>query len=83
MKRRIIQLAALALTGMLLNANAATVTVTVADDGVSNVGATGTFYWAITNAVAGDKIASPSQAMGRIICKFRRAVFRSFIARVI
>ena len=37
-------------------ANAASVTVTVADDGVSNIGAQGTFYWAITNAHAGDII---------------------------
>ena len=36
---------------------AATVTVTVADDGVSNVGAPGTFYWAITNCAPGDTIA--------------------------
>lgn len=41
----------------VLNAAAATVTVTVADDGVSNVGATGTFYWALTNCSAGDTIA--------------------------
>lgn len=38
-------------------ATAATVTVTVVDDGVSNIGAPGTFYWAITNASAGDTIA--------------------------
>jgi hypothetical protein len=38
-------------------ANAATVTVTVTDDGVSNIGAPGTFCWAITNAQAGDTIA--------------------------
>src|SRR5689334_22624029 len=38
-------------------ANAATVTVTVNDDGVNNIGAQGTFYWAITNAHAGDTIA--------------------------
>lgn len=37
-------------------ANAATVAVTV-DDGVSNIGAQGTFYWAITNAHAGDTIS--------------------------
>jgi hypothetical protein len=36
---------------------AATVTVTNLDDGVSNVGAPGTFYWAITNCNAGDTIA--------------------------
>jgi hypothetical protein len=37
-------------------ANGATVTVTVNDDGVSNIGAPGTFYWAITNCNAGDTI---------------------------
>ncbi len=36
---------------------AATVTVTVVDDGFSNVGAAGTFYWALTNCNAGDTIA--------------------------
>ena len=43
--------------GMAGVANAAAVTVTVADDGVSNIGAQGTFYWAITNAHPGDIIA--------------------------
>ena len=38
-------------------AQAATVTVTNIDDGVSNVGAVGTFYWAITNCQPGDTIA--------------------------
>jgi len=38
-------------------ANAATVTVTTVDNGVSNIGAPGTFYWAITNCNAGDTIA--------------------------
>ena len=38
-------------------AGAATVTVKVTDDGVSNIGASGTFYWAITNCNAGDTIA--------------------------
>jgi hypothetical protein len=42
---------------MLGTANAATVTVTNIDDGVSNVGAPGTLYWAITNCNAGDTIA--------------------------
>src|SRR2546423_312937 len=37
--------------------HAATVTVTSVDDGLSNVGAPGTFYWAITNCNAGDTIA--------------------------
>jgi hypothetical protein len=43
-----------ALTGV---SHAATVTVTNADDGISNIGAPGTFYWAITNCSAGDTIA--------------------------
>lgn len=38
-------------------ASAGTVTVTVEDDGVNNIGAQGTFYWAITNCHAGDTIA--------------------------
>ncbi|MGO8697739.1 MAG: hypothetical protein ACLQVY_08490 [Limisphaerales bacterium] len=38
-------------------ARAATVTVTNADDGVSNIGSPGTFYWAITNCNPGDTIA--------------------------
>jgi len=42
---------------MLTAANAATVTVTVEDNGVNNIGAQGTFYWAITNAHASDTIA--------------------------
>jgi hypothetical protein len=42
---------------MVGEASAGTVTVTVKDDGVSNIGAQGTFYWAITNAKAGDTIA--------------------------
>jgi hypothetical protein len=37
-------------------AQAATVTVTVEDDGVSNIGANGTFYWALTNCSPGDTI---------------------------
>jgi len=37
--------------------HAATVTVTVADDGSSNIGAPGTFYWALTNCNPGDTIA--------------------------
>ena len=82
MKKRIIQLAALTLTALMGAAQAATVTVTVADDGVSNIGAAGTFYWALTNAQAGDTIAFAIPGLGRIICKFRRAVSRSFIARV-
>jgi len=36
---------------------AATITVTNADDGVSNIGGPGTFYWAITNCNPGDTIA--------------------------
>jgi hypothetical protein len=53
---KMISLAALAAL-MCGAANAATVTVTVNDDGVSNIGAPGTFYWAITNAHPGDTIA--------------------------
>jgi hypothetical protein len=45
------------LLSLVVAANAATVTVTVKDDGVSNIGATGTFYWAITNCNPGDTIA--------------------------
>jgi len=41
----------------LAAANAGTVTVTVRDDGVSNIGAPGTFYWALTNCSPGDTIA--------------------------
>lgn len=48
-------LAALAAT--IGSAVAATVTVTNIDDGVSNVGAPGTLYWAITNCNPGDTIA--------------------------
>jgi hypothetical protein len=50
-------LAASAVLSFLVAAKAATVTVTVADNGVSNVGAPGTFYWAITNCQPGDTIA--------------------------
>jgi hypothetical protein len=42
---------------LTISASAATVTVTVADDGVSNIGSSGTFYWAITNCNPGDTIA--------------------------
>src|ERR1043165_8616184 len=42
---------------LLVVANAATVTVTVQENGVSNIGAPGTFYWAITNCGPGDTIA--------------------------
>ena len=37
--------------------HAATVTVTVADDGTNNIGAAGTFYRALTNCAPGDTIA--------------------------
>ena len=47
----------LALAAMVGGAAAATVTVTVVDNGVSNIGATGTFYWALTNCHPGDTIA--------------------------
>ena len=40
----------------LVAANAATNTVTVADNG-SNIGVPGTFYWALTNCSPGDTIA--------------------------
>ncbi len=50
-------LAASAVLSFLLTAKAATVTVTVADDGVSNIGAVNTFYWALTNCSPGDTIA--------------------------
>ena len=50
-------LALMALAAMIGSASAATVTVTVADDGVSNVGTPGTFYWALTNCHPGDTIA--------------------------
>ena len=42
---------------MVGSAHAATVTVTTVDNGTSNIGAPGTFYWALTNAQAGDTIA--------------------------
>lgn len=50
-------LAASVILSFLVATNAATVTVTVKDDGVSNIGAPGTFYWAITNCSPGDTIA--------------------------
>ncbi len=57
MKKRILHLAAIGITVLMGVAQAATVTVTVVDDGVSNIGAPGTFYWALTNANANDTIA--------------------------
>jgi len=45
------------LLSLLAAANAGTVTVTVRDDGASNIGAPGTFYWALTNCSPGDTIA--------------------------
>src|SRR5437870_3462339 len=48
--------AALGLQALISTAPAADVTVTVVDDGVSNIGANGTLYWAITNAHPGDTI---------------------------
>ncbi|MGA2660359.1 MAG: hypothetical protein ABSH34_22910 [Verrucomicrobiota bacterium] len=54
------KLSALILVGLVAwagAAGAATNTVTVNDDGLSNIGAPGTFYWAITNCNAGDTIA--------------------------
>ncbi|MBU6399971.1 MAG: hypothetical protein KGS61_06615 [Verrucomicrobia bacterium] len=50
-------LAASVILSSLLAAQAATVTVTVPDDGVNNIGAPGTFYWALTNCSPGDTIA--------------------------
>jgi len=50
-------LAAAVMLSCLATTKAATVTVTVADDGVSNIGANGTFYWALTNCSPGDTIA--------------------------
>jgi hypothetical protein len=47
---------ALGVNALICAANAADVVVTVVDDGVSNVGANGTLYWAITNAQPGDTI---------------------------
>ena len=47
----------IAIAGLVSTAGAATVTVTTVDDGVSNMGNPGTFYWAITNCNAGDTIA--------------------------
>src|ERR1035437_4640950 len=53
------------LLSLVVAANAATVTVTVKHDGVSNIGATGTFYWAITNCNPGDTIAFNIPGPGR------------------
>ncbi len=50
-------LSAIVLAAMIGGGNAATVTVTVVDDGVNNIGAPGTFYWALTNCQPGDTIA--------------------------
>jgi hypothetical protein len=47
---------ALTFSTITLAARAATVVVTTADDGVSNVGANGTLYWALTNCNPGDTI---------------------------
>jgi hypothetical protein len=54
---KVIGLTALGCAVLLSAAQAATVTVTTVDDGVSNIGAVGTFYWALTNCKAGDTIA--------------------------
>lgn len=56
MKKTILQFAII-LAVLTSVSHAATVTVTNADDGVSNIGGPGTFYWAITNCNAGDTIA--------------------------
>ncbi|MCX6917414.1 MAG: hypothetical protein NT167_31005 [Verrucomicrobia bacterium] len=50
-------LTTIALAAMIGSAAAGTVTVTVVDDGASNIGAPGTFYWALTNCHPGDTIA--------------------------
>jgi hypothetical protein len=55
--RRLTGITALGIAGLAGAADAATVTVTNVDDAVSNIGARGTFYWAITNCNAGDTIA--------------------------
>jgi hypothetical protein len=47
----------LASAAIIGSAAAATVTVTSIDNGVSNIGAPGTFYWALTNCHPGDTIA--------------------------
>jgi hypothetical protein len=57
MRIKILLAMATTLTSLTFVAPAATVTVTNADDGVSNVGALGTFYWALTNCSPGDTIA--------------------------
>jgi len=57
MKHKITLLVVACLTARAGNVSAATVTVTQADDGVSNIGAAGTFYWALTNCNPGDTIA--------------------------
>jgi hypothetical protein len=58
-------LAALALCGLLGSAQAATVTVTQLDDPTEvNLGAPGSFYWAITNCSSGDTIAFNIQGQG-------------------
>jgi hypothetical protein len=55
--RRLKMIALAALAAIMFGAaDGATVTVTVNDDGVSNIGAPGTFYWAITNCAPGDTI---------------------------
>lgn len=54
---KLIGLAALICAALSGAAQAATVTVTNVDDGVSNIGAPGTLYWAITNCNPGDTIA--------------------------
>jgi hypothetical protein len=54
---KLIGLAALICAALSGAAQAATVTVTNVDDGVSNIGTPGTLYWAITNCNPGDTIA--------------------------
>ena len=56
MRKNLLSSIALSLTAMMGVASAATVTVTVKDNG-SNMGVPGTFYWALTNCNPGDTIA--------------------------
>ncbi len=56
MRKNLLSSIALSLTAMMGVASAATVTVTVKDNG-ANMGVPGTFYWALTNCNPGDTIA--------------------------
>jgi len=52
-----------ALAASIGGAAAATVTVTVVDDGINNIGASGTFYWASPTVILA--IRSPSTSLAR------------------